>query len=213
MIPPVCRIAITCLIAAAGAATAVIATGCGQSNVASSGATSAAPARIATNGLAYSTAGAYVIQPQPPAGACHARGSGLYSEPDLHCTPGALDPAVTQATIGSTICREGWTATVRPPESITEPEKLASMAAYSSRGRASSYEYDHDVPLELGGALNDPRNLWPEPDYPVHSGFYENPKDHLERALNRLVCNGEMALSKAQRLIAADWVSAYHRYG
>jgi hypothetical protein len=42
---------------------------------------------------------------------------------------------------------------------------------------------------------------------------YLNPKDHLERALNRLVCAGEMSLSRAQRLIAANWVSAYHRYG
>ncbi len=95
---------------------------------------------------------------------------------------------------------------MRPPESITEPEKLASMAAYGDRGRTSSYEYDHLVPLELGGAVNDPRNLWPEPDYPAPSGFYLNPKDHLERALNRLVCSGAMPLSKAQRLIASDWV-------
>ncbi len=172
-----------------------------------------APALSGSAGLAFSNASPFVIQRQPPAGSCHALGSGLYSRPDPRCTPGALDPAVTQASIGSTICRSGWTTTVRPPESVTEPEKLASMAAYSSRGRASSYEYDHDVPLELGGALNDPRNLWPEPDYAVHSGFYENPKDHVERALNRLVCDGEMKLSEAQRLIAADWVSAYQRYG
>jgi hypothetical protein len=52
---------------------------------------------------------------------------------------------------------------VRPPESITEPEKFASMDAYGDRGSASSYEYDHDVPLELGGAVNDPRNGSVEP--------------------------------------------------
>jgi hypothetical protein len=172
----------------------------------------AATSPTASNGLAYSTDSAHVVQRQPPAHSCHATGSGLYSRPDPHCTPGALDPTVTQATIGSTICRSGWTSGVRPPVSITEPEKLASLAAYADRGSAS-YEYDHDVPLELGGAVNDPRNLWPEPDYPAPSGFYLNPKDHLERALNRLVCGGEMALSRAQSLIAADWVSAYHAYG
>ena len=173
----------------------------------------AAASQTASNGLAYSSASAHVVQRQPAAGSCHANGSGLYSRPDLHCTPGALNPAVTQATIRSTVCRSGWSSTVRPPLSITEPEKLASMAAYGDRGSASSYEYDHDVPLELGGAVNDPRNLWPEPDYPSQSGFYLNPKDHLEQALNRLVCDGEMTLSRAQGLIAADWVSAYHRYG
>ena len=163
--------------------------------------------------LAFSTAPANTVQRQPPARSCHAVGSGLYARPDPRCTPGALNPAVTQARIGSTICRSGWTSTVRPPESITEPEKIASIAAYGDGGPVSSYEYDHDVPLELGGAVNDPRNLWPEPDYPSRAGFYLNPKDHLERALNRLVCGREMALSEAQRLIAGNWVSAYHRYG
>lgn len=87
------------------------------------------------------------------------------------------------------------------------------MSAYGDGGSASAFEYDHQVPLELGGAVNDPRNLWPEPDYPVRSGFYLNPKDRLERVLNRMVCSGAMRLSQAQRLIATDWVSAYRRYG
>ena len=174
-------------------------------------ATSAA-SKVASNGLAYSTASARAVQRQPAAGRCHARGSGLYASPDARCTPGALNPAVTQATLSSTICRRGWTSTVRPPVSITEPEKLASMRAYAIPGPASAYEYDHLVPLELGGAVNDARNLWPEPDYATRSGFYLNPKDRLEGALKRLVCAGAMTLSRAQRLIASDWVSAYGRY-
>jgi hypothetical protein len=176
-------------------------------------ASAASSSRTAPNGLAYSTASPHAVQRQPPANSCHADGSALFSMPDPHCTPGALNPSVTQSTIGSTICKGGWTSTVRPPESITEPEKLASMKAYGDTGSPSPYEYDHQVPLELGGAVNDPRNLWPEPDYPMHSGFYANPKDHLERALNRLVCAGRMPLSQAQKLIAAEWVSAFHRYG
>jgi hypothetical protein len=119
---------------------------------------------------------------------------------------------VTPATLGATICRSGWTATVRPPESVTGPEKRASMAAYGRSG-ASSYEYDHLVPLELGGAVNDPRNLWPEPDYPQRAGFYLNPKDRLESALRRRVCAGQLTLAAAQRAIAANWVAAYGRYG
>jgi hypothetical protein len=165
------------------------------------------------SGLAYSSSSPHTVQSQRPAGSCHAIGSGLYSRPDPRCTPGAVNPAVSQATIGSTICRSGWTATVRPPESVTEPEKFASMRAYGLTGSASLYEYDHDVPLELGGAVNDPRNLWPEPDYSSSDGFYLNPKDHLERALNRLVCDEQMRLSEAQRLIAANWVTAYRRFG
>jgi hypothetical protein len=37
----------------------------------------------------------------------------------------------------------GWTASVRPPESVTEPEKRASIDAYGDAGPISSYEYDH----------------------------------------------------------------------
>jgi hypothetical protein len=171
----------------------------------------AAIARTAANGLVYSSASARIVQRQPPPGTCRARGTGTFSKPDARCTPGALNPAVKQRTIGATICRGGWTATVRPSESVTRPEKLASIRAYGGRS-PSGYEYDHLVPLELGGAANDRRNLWPEPDYPSRTGFYLNPKDRLEGVLNRLVCKGTMSLSQAQRLIAGDWVEAYRRY-
>jgi hypothetical protein len=36
------------------------------------------------------------------------------ARPDPHRTPGAINPAVTQDTIASTICVKGWTRTVRP---------------------------------------------------------------------------------------------------
>ena len=35
-------------------------------------------------------------------------------------TPGVLNPAVTQATIRTTICTRGWTRTIRPPVSLHE---------------------------------------------------------------------------------------------
>jgi hypothetical protein len=69
---------------------------------------------------------------------------------------------VTPATIGATICTSGWTATVRPPTTYTGPLKLQMMAAYHVGTDTSAFELDHLVPLELGGAPSDPRNLWPE---------------------------------------------------
>jgi hypothetical protein len=156
--------------------------------------------------LVEGTAAATVVQPQPPVGSCHASGSGLFSLPDRGCTPGALNPAVSERNIDATICRGGYTDMVRPPESVTEPEKRASLAAYGDQRSPSSYEYDHLVPLALAGAANDPRNLWPEP------GSSPNPKDVLERRLVELVCRRRMALPDAQRLIAANWVTAYRRY-
>lgn len=153
------------------------------------------------NGLAFSNAANDVVQPQPASGTCHARGSGPFAEPDRRCTPGALNPAVTQRSIGQTICASGWTKTVRPPERVTEREKVASMAAYGETGSTHEYEYDHLVSLELGGATNDARNLWPEP------GASPNPKDSVENALRRQVCSGAMSLAQAQHVIATDWVS------
>jgi hypothetical protein len=196
------------LLAGALAATALVVLSPGAD-----GAVHTAAASTSPSGLAYSTASADVVQPQPGAGSCRARGEGLDALPDPRCTPGTLNPAVTQASIDSTICRSGWTTSVRPPYSISSREKRASMAAYGHGTRTSGFEYDHLVSLELGGAVNDARNLWPEPDYPERAGFYLNPKDRLEGALKRLVCARRMTLAHAQRLIAGDWVAAYSRYG
>ena len=79
------------------------------------------------------------------------------------------------------------------------------MAAYGDRRGISDYEYDHFVPLELGGATNDARNLWPEP------GASPNPKDAVEDYLNREVCERKMTLAHAQSAIVANWVVIYRR--
>jgi len=172
----------------------------------------AAVSAIALGALKSSTASAKVVQLQPAAKTCHARGTGLYELPDVRCTPGLRNPSVTQKTIHRTICVSGWTSKVRPPASVTNVEKVASMRAYGDTGSKSSYEYDHFVPLELGGAVNAAGNLWPEPDYAKRAGFYLNPKDRLENLLKGRVCSGKITLATAQNLIATNWVSAYRRY-
>jgi hypothetical protein len=168
---------------------------------------SASPGSIpARSGLVKSTVSSNVVQRQPSPGSCHARGAGVYSLPDPRCTPGAIDPAVTQKNIARTICHAGYSESVRPPESVTESEKRASLTAYGDRRPLHDYEYDHLVSLELGGARNDPRNLWPEP------GASPNPKDSLEDRLHARVCEGEMKLVAAQLAIARNWTTAYRRY-
>ncbi len=101
---------------------------------------------------------------------------------------------------------------MRPPASITAVEKRASMRAYGDRLGASHYEYDHFLPLELGGAVNAAGNLWPEPDYARRQGFYLNPKDRLENVLKSRVCAGRLPLATAQRLIVGNWPAAYRTY-
>ena len=78
-------------------------------------------------------------------------------------TPGVVNPDVTQATIGETICVRGWTRTVRPPTDYTNGLKVRQMREYGVGGSPSGYQEDHLISLELGGHPTDPRNLWPEP--------------------------------------------------
>jgi hypothetical protein len=52
--------------------------------------------------------------------------------PDPACTPGVTNPNVRQGTIGSTICVSGWTATVRPPTSYTNPLKTQQIRQYGT---------------------------------------------------------------------------------
>lgn len=127
--------------------------------------------------------------------------------PDPSCTPGATNPAVTQANIDVTICRSGWTETVRPPESYTEALKYTDMAAYGDTGSAGGYEEDHFIPLELGGSPTSQLNLWPEP------GASPNPKDAVEDAAKRAVCDGNMTLAAAQKAIATDWIAFGQQLG
>ena len=160
----------------------------------------------AASAFVISHASSNVVQAQPPPGSCHMSGQSPFNMPDTHCTPGALNSAVRQATIGKTICRSGYSSTIRPSTSVTEPEKLASMRAYGLHRSPGSYEYDHLIALELGGAANDSRNLWPEP------GGIPNPKDKVEDYLHTRVCDGRMTLAFAQRVIALHWVTFYNNH-
>jgi hypothetical protein len=120
------------------------------------------------------------------------RSKGPYHA-DLVRTPGVLNPDVTQANIASTICRHGWTRTIRPPTDYTNALKLRQMRDYGVGGPPSQYQEDHLISLELGGHPTDARNLWPEP-YPRAAEV-----DSIENELNAKVCGGELSLDEAQR--------------
>ncbi|HET6704644.1 hypothetical protein [Amycolatopsis sp.] len=146
-----------------------------------------------------------------PAGAATATTESSCSQaylplPDPACTPGALNPDVTQSTIGSTICVSGWTATIRPSTSYTNALKTQGIADYGySDTSLSDYEEDHFLPLELGGAPKDPKNLWPEP----HSGDENSySKDTVENRVKKAVCAGQATLAAAQHAMLTDWTTA-----
>ena len=79
------------------------------------------------------------------------------SLPDIR---GATDPRVSQGNIDTTLCVSGYARSIRPPYSYTRPLKRRLMQAGHPGERYSGYELDHLVPLSLGGAPADERNLW-----------------------------------------------------
>lgn len=154
--------------------------------------------------------GTYTVQPQPPAGSCHyrqaANGEPL---PDPTCTPGMTNPKVTAETMSATICKPGYTKSIRPPVEITREEKKNNAASYGYTQSLGTAEYDHLISLELGGDPNDPRNLWVEPPDPGKStSVSNNNKDAVENQLHTMVCSGKMPLAQAQQAIARDWTTA-----
>jgi hypothetical protein len=143
----------------------------------------------------------------------------LPGDPDAKLTPGATNPTVTQANIKTTICASGFTATIRPTSSYTTALKKTQIVQYGySDTKTASYEEDHLISLELGGAPKDANNLWPEPYVITYQGALTQnkvidvgarSKDKYENYLNAEVCDGKMTLLVAQQQIATDWVGGW----
>ncbi|MDP5228118.1 MULTISPECIES: hypothetical protein [Arthrobacter] len=159
----------------------------------------------------------YTVQQQPAPGSCQYRYTADKQPlPDPKCTPGALNPKVTQENLKTTICRTGgYTSDIRPPVNITGREKDLNAKSYSFKGSLSEAEYDHLISLQLGGDPNDPRNLWVQPPSPGHdpSKGVNNDKDPVESKLAAAVCKGTISLSDAQIAIATDWTTALKKLG
>jgi hypothetical protein len=131
--------------------------------------------------------------------------------PDINCTPGATNIAVRENDIKSTICVVGWTKTVRPPESYTEPLKLQQIKQYGyTNTDPRAYEEDHLISLELGGSPTSPLNLWPEPHANPFGSFE---KDAVENDLHRAVCDRTITLVQAQTIISGNWETYYTKQG
>lgn len=126
--------------------------------------------------------------------------SGVYPDPAL--TPGDTDPAVTQDTIKETICKHGYTKTVR---NVTSAMKKEVFAEYKIKDHFGDYEVDHFISLELGGS-NAIKNLWPE-SYKIE--WNARKKDVVETYLGHEICQGRISLLDAQKAIREDWVKVY----
>lgn len=135
---------------------------------------------------------------------CEYRALGAL--PDASCDPGAVNLHVQQSNIHKTICVSGYTKTIRPPVAYTEPLKRKEVVAYGNSFGQSlrNYEYDHLIPLELGGDPKNVKNLWPEP-IKVPGGHGAFGKDAVENKLHKQVCDGTMTLKRARYIMRHDW--------
>lgn len=130
--------------------------------------------------------------------------------PDPRLTSGTTDPAITQQNIQQTVCKKGYTRTVRPPAYFTNKLKKYQIRQYGyTDTNPRDYEEDHLIPLNIGGAPDDPKNLWPQPR---NSQWNASKKDGLEFRLYNLVCDGKVSLAEAQHAYATDWIAAYRKY-
>jgi hypothetical protein len=80
-------------------------------------------------------------------------------------------------------------------------QDLANDRIWSDRA-ALDFEEDHLINLGIGGAPQDPHNLFPQPRTGPHSASV---KDQEETQLQRDVCSGRTTLAAAQAQILADW--------
>ena len=114
-----------------------------------------------------------------------------------------INPAVTQATVGATICKPGWTKAVRPPLRVTDQIKRDKLrAAGWTEADNDRFELDYIIPLSLGGAPDDPNNFQLEPGNEVAE------REALEACLPRLVCERRLMLDEARKAVWRDWRAA-----
>ncbi|SCW93597.1 hypothetical protein SAMN02927924_04362 [Sphingobium faniae] len=128
--------------------------------------------------------------------------------PNERRTPGSFDPAITQDNIAATICDPKFISARTPPPSWTAAMTRRMAAVLYPDQNPDNLALDQLVPIALGGAPQDQRNLW------LQSWAGEansEKKNGLETLLNRMVCSGQLKLAAAQQAVATDWIDAYRR--
>jgi hypothetical protein len=120
---------------------------------------------------------------------------------------GWTNPEVSKDNLDETICKSGWTKTIRPPVGYTNALKRMQMRSYELKGEPQDYEEDHYIPLELGGHPFDTRNLRPQAYKGKDCGA--RIKDLSESAFKRAVCAGEKELEEAQLEFAKKWENCF----
>lgn len=128
--------------------------------------------------------------------------------PDEQRTPGSFDPAITQDNIATTICNPKFISARTPPPSWTAAMTRRMAAVLFPDQNPDNLALDQLVPIALGGAPQDLRNLWLQSWAGEANG---EKKNGLETLLNRMVCSGQLKLAAAQQAVAVNWIDTYRR--
>jgi len=144
----------------------------------------------------------------PEEGTCMTSIRNGYPLPDPRCTPGGINPSVTEEMLRDTNWRTGCIRNCQTSEAL----KHVTYRWYGiqkprpNSGENQVCELDHLVPLELGGS-DGLGNIWPQcgPNATVLEHRYFKIKDRVENYLADEVKAGRVSLDAAQRGIASDW--------
>lgn len=137
--------------------------------------------------------------------------------PDPICSPGSLNPDVSEKTMQETICKPGWVDTVRPDQEKTLALKEVVLERYGYRNvNPNDFELDRVIPVVIGGSIYGIDNLFPQPHAGV-AGMTENTgseaKNSVDRALNTAVCETRVPLVEAQHEVAQNWLGVPKKLG
>src|SRR5262249_8514460 len=119
--------------------------------------------------------------------------------PDPTLTPGASSMSVSPTTLGQTICSTDGST----PARVSKRSEDEVYRRYRvSQDQQSRYAIDLLIPADLGGTT-DVTNLWPR----RAGGALDAATTRFESGLNVRVCDGQLALPDAQRVIATALTS------
>jgi hypothetical protein len=140
--------------------------------------------------------------------ACQTGTRNGFPIPDPNCTPGAINPTVSEAVLRNpgfrTRCVRDCVTSIGGKSATYDMYGISHPA--HNMGATQTCELDHLVSLELGGA-DTLDNIWPQcgPMGVALARRYFKQKDTVENYLAAQVKSSAMDLSTAQMGIAQDW--------
>jgi hypothetical protein len=127
-------------------------------------------------------------------------------------TTGAINNAVHQTNIQSTICNVGWRQKNLPSEALlnaTMKKQIQQSYSIYKTAKLSTLSENLLIPVELGGNATSVANMWP---LTKTGEFGAVVKNSFGQYLNKLVCGNKVSLAEAQFAMATNWYAAYQKY-